>query len=95
MHHLRDISFVALLILLHRIGIAALAQAPPVLIKPQPDAPMLISVVRITSNDPRAPEFEYRVLNQSNKPIRAYTIRHDDGLVGSTMSMLNIALQPE
>lgn len=74
---------------------AALAQAPTIIVKPQPESPLLISLVRVLSDNPRAPSFEYSILNRGNKPIRAFTLRHDDGgLMGSTMTMLKYPLQP-
>ena len=45
-------------------------------------------------DDPHKPSFEYTVVNNNDKPIRAYTIRRDDGLTGSNLSMLNSPLQP-
>ena len=72
----------------------ALAQAPPISIKPQAEAPLLIRLEKVTSQDPYAPAFEYSVVNTSDKPIQAYTIRIEDGLVGSHLSVLKSALGP-
>ena len=70
------------------------AQSVKVTVKSQPDSPLTISTVRLIYDDPHKPAFEYTVVNNKDKPIRAYTIRQDDGLVGSNLSMLNSPLQP-
>ena len=62
--------------------------------KSQPDSPLSIRTNRIIFDDPYKPSFEYTVVNNNDKPVRAYTIRKDDGLTGSNLSMLNSPLQP-
>lgn len=69
------------------------AQAPIVSVKSQPDAPILVRLERIVSDNPYAPAFEYSVANVSDRPVRAYAIRFDDGW-GVTMSYPKSAFQP-
>lgn len=69
------------------------AQSVHVNVKPQPDSPISLSAVRLVFDDPHKPAFEYTVVNNNDKPIRAYTIRQDDGMTGSSLSMLNLPLQ--
>ena len=87
------IAFAALV-----IGIAAdvtaSAQSVQLKVKAQPDSPLSIRSARVVFDDPHKPAFEYTVVNNNDKPIRAYTIRQDDGLTGSNLSMLNSPLQP-
>ena len=74
--------------------VTASAQTVQLTVKSQPDSPVSIRTARIIFDDPHQPGFEYTIVNNNDKPIRAYTIRQDDGLTGSNLSMLNLPLQP-
>jgi len=76
------------------VCVTASAQSVHVNVKSQPDSPLSIRTVRLIYDDPHRPAFEYTIVNISDKPIRAYTIRNDEGLTGSNLSMLNLPLQP-
>ena len=73
--------------------VTASAQSVHINVKPQPDSPLSLTAVRIVFDDPYKPAFEYTVVNNNDKPIRAYTIRRDDGITGSSLSMLNLPFQ--
>ena len=96
MHHCRKIAIAGLAICLFAMGTHSIplslptivsAQAPVITIIPQPDAPIRISLGRVVSDNPYEPEFEYSLLNVSEKSIRAHSIRIDDQLLGSTLSI--------
>ena len=56
-----------------------------VLIKPQPDAPLLIAGVTVEDGtDPRMPTTRFSVVNNTRKRIIAYAIRHDATLSQSS-----------
>jgi hypothetical protein len=56
-----------------------------VLVKPQPDAPLLISGIKIApSSDPKMPTVRFIITNNTKKRILAYAIRHDATMTNST-----------
>lgn len=97
MHHFLNIALAGLALsflsgigsnLTLRSGMGTvLAQAPVITIKPQPDAPIRISLGKVVSDNPSAPAFEYSLVNVSDKPIRAHALRIDDGLMGSLLEI--------
>lgn len=90
----RKIIAFAVLALCVTARVTASAQTVQLTVKSQPNSPLSIRTARIILDDPHKPSFEYTVINNDNKPIRAYTIRKDDGLTGSSLSMLSLPLQP-
>lgn len=55
----------------------ASAIIPKISIKKQDDSPLVISSAFVDSTDAFKPSYRYVITNISNKPIRAYAIRHD------------------
>lgn len=90
----RKIIAFAALALCVAVCVTASAQTVQLTVKSQPDSPLSIRDARMIFDDAHKPSFEYTVVNNNDKPIRAYTIRKDDGLTGSNLSMLNLPLQP-
>ena len=88
MYYRKIVAFAAV-VLCVAACVTASAQSVHVNVKPQPDSPISLTAVRIIFDDPYKPAFEYTIVNNNDKPIRAYTIRRDDGMTGSSLSMLN------
>ena len=56
-----------------------------VLVKPQPDAPLLITEPIVAdSADPQMPTVQFKITNTTKKRIMAYAIRHDAALSNSS-----------
>src|SRR6185503_4760189 len=54
-----------------------------VAVKRQPDSPILIKFLRVDETIPDSPQIEFMVINISDKPIRAYTIRYESRIGSS------------
>jgi hypothetical protein len=50
---------------------------PRVVVKEQPNSPLVLSAIDTTAMTPHRDEFDAVVLNRSLKPIRAYALRYD------------------
>lgn len=84
----------------------ASTQIPPpqILIEQQPDSPLRISSIYMTSPDPFEPQYGYTITNIKDKSIRAYAIKEDirlgDGQAGTSgvdlshLPSLKLLLQP-
>jgi hypothetical protein len=53
---------------------SAIPRSPTVLIVPQQDSPLLITIGLVDASDPLSPQITYAIQNISNKPIRAFTV---------------------
>jgi hypothetical protein len=84
----------------------ASTQIPPprISVEQQPDSPLLISSIYMTSPDPFKPQYGYTIANIKDKPIRAYAIKEDirfgerqagtSGVDLSHLPSLKLLLQP-
>lgn len=54
--------------------ISSTPQSPTVLVVPQPDSPLLVTVGLVDASEPLSPHITYAIQNISNKPIRAFTV---------------------
>jgi hypothetical protein len=92
---MRSLLVILILFVIHGAREVTLAQVVRVSVRPQADAPLLLSVVVVEATDPRSPRFRYSLTNRSDKPIRAYTVSiNDGGLSGSMRSLRRFSLQP-
>jgi hypothetical protein len=67
-----------------------------VLVKPQPDAPLLITGITIDdSADPRMPTVSFTITNNTKKRILAYAIRHDTTMANSTFAGTVAVISPD
>lgn len=64
----------------NRDGFSQTAPPPRIVVAEQPDVPLLLLSTFVDSSDPLRPRYGYSITNNSDKPIRAYTIQESVSL---------------